>query len=182
MGASCASSASDTPPHACKRTDLVAPAAFGLPRFSRMLILAVRLDPLIVGTSAAAPGQGRHPPLTGVGATRSLSVEASIGAAPPKLSTSLASSVSSWRRLQVSCPVSATDAAAASRRSRPTDSGPAHAATGAATAQSTANFAASLAAFGLWVVRCLIEATLEHSQAPGAYVQACAWVDVGSRG
>ena len=28
--------------------------------------------------------------------------------------------------------------------------------------------------FGLWVVRCFIEATLEHSQAPGAYVQACA--------
>ena len=27
---------------------------------------------------------------------------------------------------------------------------------------------------GLWVVRCFIEATLEHSQAPGAYVQACA--------
>ena len=26
----------------------------------------------------------------------------------------------------------------------------------------------------LWVVRCFIEATLEHSQAPGAYVQACA--------
>ena len=38
----------------------------------------------------------------------------------------------------------------------------------------------------LWVVRCFIEATLEHSQAPGAYVQACALlpprVDFGSRG
>ena len=28
--------------------------------------------------------------------------------------------------------------------------------------------------FRLWVVRCFIEATLERSQAPGAYVLACA--------